>query len=63
MGKQTLHGLIDLLPESDTDTIYKILLKFIPTEEPLPDEIEAIRKGHEEKASGEVENLDNIDWD
>lgn len=43
MGKTVLHNLIDLLNENDTDTIYNVLIKFIPSDAPLPDEVMAIR--------------------
>ena len=32
MSKEMLHGLIDMIPESDTETIYNVLLKFIPSD-------------------------------
>ena len=63
MSKEMLHSLIDLLPDADAETIYRVLIKFVPEDTPLPDEVEAIERGHREKASGEVENLENIDWD
>lgn len=63
MSKQDLKNLIDLLPEDDTDTIYKVLIKFIPEDDPLPDEIEIIERGKKEIASGEYTELKNINWD
>ena len=42
MSRETLKGLIELIPEKDIDTIYKVIIKFIPEEKPLPDEVEAI---------------------
>ncbi|MDO5398865.1 MAG: hypothetical protein Q4G33_13145 [bacterium] len=62
MGKAVLHNLIDLLNESDTDVIYKILIKFIPETEPLPDEIKAIERAEKEIANGDVSDFDSIDW-
>lgn len=38
-----LKGLIDLIDESDIDMIFKVLVRFVPEEAPLPDEIEAIK--------------------
>lgn len=63
MSKQDLKNLIDLLPENDTDTIYKVLIKFIPESEPLPDELDIIEQGKKEIASGEYQELKNIKWD
>ncbi len=37
MEKAVLHSLIDLLNEADTDTIYKVLIKFVPKAEPYYD--------------------------
>ena len=34
MSREMLHGLIDMIPESDTETIYNVLLKFIPSDVP-----------------------------
>jgi hypothetical protein len=42
MSKEMLKGLIELVPEEDIETIYKVVVKFIPEEKPLPDELEAI---------------------
>lgn len=63
MSKETLKNLIDIMPESDIDTIYKVLIKFVPVDEPELDEIEAINRGHAEKAAGEVEKLEDIIWE
>lgn len=63
MSKQDLKNLIDLLPEDDTDTIYKVLIKFIPEDEPLSDELDIIEQGKKEIASGEYMELNNIKWD
>lgn len=62
MGKAVLHNLIDLLNETDTETIYKVLIKFIPTSEPLPDEIEAIVQAERDVANGDVEDLASVKW-
>lgn len=37
MCKTVLHSLIDLPDDTDTETIYKVLIKFVPADEPLPD--------------------------
>lgn len=42
MSKEMLKNLIDIIAEDDIDTIFKVLIRFIPEDEPLPDEIEAI---------------------
>lgn len=62
MGKAVLHNLIDLLNEADTDVIYKVLIRFVPETEPLPDEIKAIKRAEREIADGDVSDFDGIDW-
>lgn len=42
MSRETLKGLIEMIPEKDIDTIYKVIVKFIPEEPAEPDELEAI---------------------
>ena len=42
MSKEMVKNLIDLIPESDIDTIYKVIVKFIPEDEPTPDELQAL---------------------
>ena len=42
MTKEMLKGLIELVSEEDIETLYNVVVKFIPENVPLPDEIEAI---------------------
>jgi hypothetical protein len=42
MSKELLKSLIDYIPQQDIDTLYKVIVKFIPEDAPMPDEIEAI---------------------
>lgn len=62
MGKAVLHNLIDLLSDTDTETIYNVLIKFIPTSEPLPDEVEAIKQAESDIKNGDVEDLASVAW-
>lgn len=55
MSKEVLKDLID--------KIYQILIKFVPEDQPLSDEIEAISKGKKELENGEVKKLEDIQWD
>lgn len=61
MGKTVLHNLIDLLNENDTDTIYNVLIKFIPSDAPLPDEVMAIRQAEDDIEQGNVLSLSAAD--
>lgn len=62
MSKATLHNLIDMLNEADIETIYNVLLRFIPTVAPAADEIEAIEKAEEDIQNGDVFDLASINW-
>lgn len=31
-----------MIPEQDIETIYKVLIRFVPEDEPTPDELQAI---------------------
>lgn len=44
MSRETVKELIDMIPEKDISIIYGVLVKFIPEDDPLPDEIEAIKE-------------------
>ena len=49
--------------EKDTETIFRVLIRFVPEDEPLPDEVEAIRRANENiKEYGTISH-DAIDWD
>ena len=43
MSKELVKGLIDLVPDKDIETIYQFIIKFIPEDEPMEDEIIAIK--------------------
>ena len=36
------------------DLLYALVLKFIPSDNPLPDEIEAIKQGEEDYKNGDI---------
>ncbi len=63
MSKEMLKGLIDLLDEKDTDTIFRVLIRFVPEDEPLPDEIEAIKRANESIEKNGTISHEDIDWD
>ena len=62
MEKAVLHSLIDLLNEADTDTIYRVLIKFVPEAEPYGDEIESLKQAEIDIVNGDVSNFDSVDW-
>lgn len=63
MSKEAVINLVNLIPDEDIETIYKVLVKFIPENKPLPDEIEAIERGKHEYENGEYVSMDEINWD
>ena len=44
MKKEILKSLIDMIDENDTETIFRVLIRFVPEDTPLPDEIVAIAR-------------------
>lgn len=50
MSREMLKGLIDLVPDEDIETIYKVVIKFIPEVEPESDEIETIMEAKADKS-------------
>ena len=61
MSKEMLKNLIELVPEEDIETIYKVVIKFIPEEKPEPDEIGEIEEARADKSPTVAH--DAINWD
>lgn len=61
MSKEVIKGLIDLIPEEDIDTIYKVIIKFIPEVKPEEDEILAILEAKAD--SSPTVSHEDIDWE
>ena len=61
MSKETLKNLIELIPEEDIETIYKVVVKFIPEVKPEPDEIAEIKEAKADKSPTVLH--DAINWD
>ena len=58
-----LKGLIDLIDDSDTEIIFRVLIRFAPEDEALPDEIEAVKRANESIAQYGTVSHDSINWD
>lgn len=58
-----VKGLIDLIDEGDMDTIYKVLVRFIPEEMPMPDEIASIARADKSISEHGTVPHDTINWD
>ncbi|MCI9176781.1 MAG: hypothetical protein HFH49_18020 [Lachnospiraceae bacterium] len=63
MSKEMLKGLIELVPDEDIDTLYKVVIKFIPEVEPEPDEIAAIIEGRKDREKNGTVPHEAIQWE
>ena len=63
MTKEMLKGLIELVSEEDIETLYNVVVKFIPENVPLPDEIEAIERADKSIVKNGTVPHDAVDWD
>lgn len=60
--RQQLHILVDMVEDIGLDTLYNVMIRFIPEADPLPDEIASHAAAIEEIRRGEVYRDDEIDW-
>ena len=60
MSREALRNIIELVPESDIETLYKVIIKFVPQSEPEPDEIEAINNARTDNS--ETVSHNEIVW-
>ena len=63
MSKEMLKGLIDLINDTDTETIFRVLGRFVPEDKPLPDEIEAILRANQSIAENGTVEYSAVNWD
>ncbi len=61
MSKEALKNIIDLVPDEDIETIYKVVIRFIPEDKPEPDELEAIAEAKADKSPTVPHEA--INWD
>ena len=57
------HNIIEWVSEEDIETLYNVVVKFIPENVPLPDEIEAIERADKSIAKNGTVPHDAVDWD
>jgi hypothetical protein len=62
ISKQQLHTLVDLVENSDLDTLYNVMIHFIAEDGAQPDESAAIAAARSEYAKGEVFTDGDINW-
>ena len=63
MTKEMLKGVIELVSEEDIETLYNVVVKFIPENVPLPEEIEAIERADKSIANNGSDPHDPVDSD
>lgn len=63
MSKEILHNLIDMIPDTDADVIYRVLVKFIPTDIPSDDEIQSISAANKSISTDGTVSMNEINWD
>lgn len=61
-SRQQLQALVNLVDESDIETLYNVFVRFIPEDVATPEEEEAIKQARLEFARGETVNHNDIDW-
>ena len=61
INRQQLHMLVDMIDESGIKTLYDVMLRFIPEDEPTADEIEGILAGRAEYERGEFVRFEDIE--
>lgn len=62
LNRQTLHNLVEVIDGDELETVYKILIKFIPITAPEADEISAIAIAQREIAEGKILAHSEINW-
>ena len=55
MSKEALKNIIDLVPDEDIETLYRVVIKFIPEDKPEAEEAKA--------DNSELTPHDAINWD
>lgn len=63
MSREVLKGMLELVPDEDIETIYNVIVKFIPEDAPLPDEVEAIERANRSIAENGTIPHGAIKWD
>ena len=63
MSKEMLKNLIELVSDSDIELLYRVILKFIPEYEPLPDELEALMEGRKDRLENGSISHNDVNWD
>lgn len=63
MSKDMIKNLIELVPDKDIDTLYKVIIKFIPEEKPTEEEVKAFLDAAEDRRINGTVSHNEINWD
>jgi len=58
-----LHNIVDIVNPEEYEIVYKLLTKFISETEPLPDEVEAVKRLDAAIVSSDIVDFNDVDWD
>lgn len=61
MSREAVKCLVDMIPEKDIDTIYRVLVRFVPEDKPTEEELEAIAEAKADTSP--TVSHESIDWD
>jgi hypothetical protein len=60
INRQHLHALVDMVDESGLAALYNVMIRFVPEDDALPDEAEAIAQARIEYERGETVRLADL---
>ena len=63
MSREALKNLIELVPEQDIETLFRVIVKFVPGEIADQDEIEAILAAKRDIEEDGTVSHNDINWD
>jgi len=60
--RQNLHTLVDMVDDVGLETLYNVMIRFIPEVEPFDDEISSHKIAVEEYKKGDTVSHNEINW-
>ena len=63
MSREALKNLIELVPEQDIETLFRVIVKFVPEDIADQDEIEAIVAAKRDIEKNGTVSHNDINWD
>lgn len=61
--REQLHLLVDMVDSHEMGLVFQLLTKFIPEEDPLPDEMEALHLLDQQISNDDLYDASAINWD